>query len=89
MVGLWSGGGERGVFTCRGLVRLGDEEEDGVLPTGSREEGPADSSVWCCSGDSPSLLLSSSKAYESSCLGNFPWFTVEGRERERDSGERR
>lgn len=65
-------------FTCRGLVRAGEEEEDGALPTAS-DEGqaePCDSSLWCCSGDRLSLLLSSSNAYESSCLGNLPWFTV-------------
>lgn len=51
-------------FTCRGLVRAGEEEEEGVLPTAS-DEGqaePCDSSLWCCSGDRLSLLLSSSNA---------------------------
>lgn len=51
-------------LTCRGLVRAGEEEEEAVLPTAS-EEGqaePCDSSLWCCSGDRLSLLLSSSKA---------------------------
>lgn len=51
-------------FTCCGLVRAGEEEEEGALPTAS-DEGqaePCDSSLWCCSGDRLSLLLSSSNA---------------------------
>jgi len=75
--------------TCRGLVRAGEEEE-GVLPTAS-DEGqaePCDSSLWCCSGDRLSLLLSSSNTYESSCFGNFPWFTLRG-ERESFTSRRR
>lgn len=63
-----------GDCTCLVLVRAGEEEEEGVLPTAS-DEGhaePWDSSLWCCSGDRLSLLLSSSNAYESSCLGNLP-----------------
>lgn len=59
-------------------MRAGEEEEEAVLPTAS-DEGhaePCDSSLWCCSGDRLSLLLSSSNAYESSCLGSFPWFTA-------------
>lgn len=84
------GKGERegGVFfTWRGLVRAGEEEEDGALPTAS-DEGqaePCDSSLWCCSGDRLSLLLSSSNAYESSCFGNLPWFT--GGTTKREMGE--
>lgn len=72
---------EQFCFTCRGLVRAGEEEE-GALPTAS-DEGqaePCDSSLWCCSGDRLSLLLSSSNAYESSCFGNLPWFTAKGGE---------
>lgn len=80
---------ERGrrFFTWRGLVRAGEEEEDGALPTAS-DEGqaePCDSSLWCCSGDRLSLLLSSSNAYESSCFGNLPWFT--GGTTKREMGE--
>lgn len=49
--------------TCCGLMRAG-EEEDGALPTTSDEgqADPCDSSLWCCSGDKLSLLLSSSNA---------------------------
>lgn len=75
-------------FTCRGLVRAGEEEE-GVLPTAS-DEGqaePWDSSLWCCSGDRLSLLLSSSNAYESSCFGNLPWFTAKVGGEHREIGE--
>lgn len=67
-------------------MRAGEEEEDGALPTAS-DEGqaePCDSSLWCCSGDRLSLLLSSSNAYESSRFGNLPWFT--GRRTEREMG---
>lgn len=67
-------------------MRAGEEEDEAVLPTAS-DEGhvdPGDSSLWCCSGDRLSLLLSSSKAYESSCFGNFPWFT----EGETERGQR-
>lgn len=63
-------------------MRAGEEEEESVLPTAS-DEGqaePWDSSLWCCSGDRLSLLLSSSNAYESSCLGNLPWFTAGDRQ---------
>lgn len=63
-------GGGGGVFTSCELVRA-DEDDEGALPTVS-EEGPCDSSLWCCSGDKLSLLLSSSNAYESSCFGNLP-----------------
>lgn len=45
-------------------MRAGEEEEEAVLPTAS-DEGqaePCDSSLWCCSGDRLSLLLSSSNA---------------------------
>lgn len=62
-VGLIAGTVGRSVPTCRGLVSAGEEEE-GVLPTAS-DEGqaePWDSSLWCCSGDRLSLLLSSSNA---------------------------
>lgn len=51
-------------LTCRSLVRAGEDEEEAVLPTAS-DEGqaePCDSSLWCCSGDRLSLLLSSSNA---------------------------
>lgn len=39
----------RSLFTCRGLVSAGDEEEEAALPTAS-DEGqaePCDSSLWC------------------------------------------
>lgn len=71
---FWSGGSLTTVW--RGLVSAGDEEDEGPLPTAS-DEGqaePWDSSLSCCSGDRLPLLLSSSKAYESSCFGNLPWF---------------
>lgn len=60
-------------------MRAGEEEEEAALPAWS-DDGQADSSLCWRSGDKPSLLLSSSKAYESSALGNFPWFT-EGAQR--------